>query len=385
MTYKNKKTKICFIICRAYPLFNPEIKSPFGGAEVNLYNIAIQLSKESRYDVYFLVGDYGQKNIEIYENVKVLKLNYFNLAKYKKTYHKVLRYLSLFSRIISVNADIYITSTACEILGWTVLLAGMLKKKKVIHRIASDSDLDMAYCRKKGIKFYLLYNLGLRKCNSIAAQTNAQKLLLMNRFRLDSNVIGNGVFITDIINFGNKKYILWVSRALKIKRPELIIEMARRLPEEKFVIIIPPSGTSGESYPNEETKFREYIINKAALIKNIKVIGYVPFNKISWFFEKSKLFVNTSLFEGFPNSFIQAFLAGTPVLSFRIDPDSVIKRYDMGCVCNDNLDNGVNFIRGLKDEKILYYGNNACKYVRENHNIRDIAKKYEALFNIDFS
>ncbi len=381
MYYKNKKTRICFIISRAYPLFNPEIESPFGGAEVNLYNIAMQLSKNIRYDVYFLVGDYGQKNIEIYENVKVLKLNYFNLAKYKKTYHKVLRYLALFNHIISVNADIYIISTACEILGWTVMLAGLLKKKKVIYRIASDSDLDMDYCRKKGIKFYLLYNLGLRKCSSIAAQTNTQKLLLMNKFKLDSIVIRNGFFIPDNINFGNKKYILWVSRAIKIKRPELIIEMALSLPEEEFIIIIPPSGTSDESNSQEETKFREHILNKASLIKNIKVIGYVPFNKISLFFEKSKLFVNTSLFEGFPNSFIQAFTTGTPVLSFRIDPDSVIKHYEMGYICNDSLDNAVNFIRELTDEKILYYGKNASKYVRENHNIRDISKKYEALFN----
>ena len=61
-----RKIKICFVQAYAYAVFNPKSKAKIGGAEVDLYNIASELAKDKRFDVCFLVADFGQKNIEFY-------------------------------------------------------------------------------------------------------------------------------------------------------------------------------------------------------------------------------------------------------------------------------------------------------------------------------
>ena len=62
---KNKPIKVCFVCPKAYPLFNPSICKLFGGAELDLYLLACELTKDENYEVSCIVADYGQEKIEI--------------------------------------------------------------------------------------------------------------------------------------------------------------------------------------------------------------------------------------------------------------------------------------------------------------------------------
>ena len=54
MTPYTKPVKICFVVLKAYPLFNPDVKSNFGGAEVDSYLLATELAKDKNFEVSFI-------------------------------------------------------------------------------------------------------------------------------------------------------------------------------------------------------------------------------------------------------------------------------------------------------------------------------------------
>ena len=65
--------RVCFIAPKAYPLFNPDIKEIFGGAEEDLYFLATELAKDKNFSVSFITADYGRQDVEIIENVRIIK------------------------------------------------------------------------------------------------------------------------------------------------------------------------------------------------------------------------------------------------------------------------------------------------------------------------
>jgi len=65
-------------------------------------------------------------------------------------------------------------------------------------------------------------------------------------------------------------------------------------------------------------------------LKNIDYLGSVSFEQSNELMEKSSVFVNTSLREGFPNTFIQAWMRNVPTVSLSVDPDNLIEKNQIG-------------------------------------------------------
>ncbi len=364
-----EKIKLCFLSLKAYPLFNTGIKDlinkgVFGGAEIDMYNLAVWFSKQGDFEIKFWVADYGQEDEEIYDNILVKKLKYItpnttDMGVTKKISRKVLLYKELFF----CDSDIYITEAASKYVGLLAIIEKIIKRKKFIFRLASDVDANVEFYKDEKRTYYL-YKFGIRNCSLVISQSENQKNLLINNLNLKSVVIKNGFFIDDNIPMDIKSFILWVSRGVPLKRPEVFLELAKKLPDKQFVIIMPGNHPI-------VSKIKE----AASKLDNVAFIDYVPYFEIHRYYEGALLFVNTSEYEGFPNAFIQACLGKTPILSFRVDPDDFIKKNSLGYCCNDNMEAAADFIRNLDEKSMEFYGNNAFEYVKKNHNIEDIGRK----------
>ena len=123
------------------------------------------------------------------------------------------------------------------------------------------------------------------------------------------------------------------------------------------------------------------LVAQAAKIPNLRFIRHVPFNQIDACFQRAKIFVNTSDAEGFPNTFIQACKAGTPILSFNVNPDGFLDTYRCGLCCNgDPARLTYNLKAMLENNKYVEIGASARKYVEQHHDITKIASRYKDLF-----
>ncbi len=362
------RIRISFISFLAYPLFNAKANVVFGGAEIDAFNLAAKLAENDRYDVTFYVGDFGQKHEEQYGKIKVRKFKYMNLESYTGTRAKFLRHWNIIFETLKMDADICFIEAYNEMLGWVALIPGRLKGVKTIFRLAHDLDTDLNDAKSKGFLYHRLYKYGISRADAVVSQTDIQRDLLDSKLGIDSQVIKNGFYVNEEISYEDKKTILWVARAQSWKRPELLIELAKRLPSERFIMIMPG-----------ENELQSAIRKEAEQLENLQFIDYVPFAQIQPYYDSAKLFVNTSEYEGFPNAFVQACLGKTPILSFNVNPDDFIGTNQLGHFCRDELDNAVQFIRDYTPDKMRILGANALEYVKCNHDIARIAPVYEEI------
>jgi glycosyltransferase involved in cell wall biosynthesis len=114
---------------------------------------------------------------------------------------------------------------------------------------------------------------------------------------------------------------LWVSNIRAFKRPDLALQLAERLPDVRLHMI-------GGTQPGEEAYF-EAIRARAAGLPNVTFHGPLSYQEVNAYMSRARVLVNTSDAEGFPNTYLQAWSRGTPVIAF-FDPDGVIAGEGLG-------------------------------------------------------
>src|SRR5437899_977293 len=97
-----------------------------------------------------------------------------------------------------------------------------------------------------------------------------------------------------------ERYVAWVAMLRQHKRPDVLIEIARKLPAIRFVVCGGPSTLM--SAPD----YSERIINELRKTANIEYLGQVPPDKAQQLIAEAALLLSTSDTEGFPNTFVQA-------------------------------------------------------------------------------
>ena len=132
---------------------------------------------------------------------------------------------------------------------------------------------------------------------------------------------------------------------------------------------------------SNDQEYVDMIRDKAKAITNLEYVGFVPFDTINEYFSRALIFISTATSEGFPNTFIQAWMNYTPVVSLNIDPDNVINRYKTGFHSKTfkQLVEDVKTLLG--NEKLRHQmGQNSRRYTEENNDIKQVVKKHIEVF-----
>jgi len=364
--------KVCVISHFGYPLYNEDLSSQFGGgSEVQLYLLSKEFSKNVNVEVNVITGDYGSNNnqIEIIDKIKLYKI-----LPLKRNFLNYFKFLFKFSfYLIKINPDIIIQRTISPLTGVAAVYC-ILFGKKFIYSIANKPDVDSS---KKSL-IHKIFRFGLKHADFIIAQNYEQMNLLKKikiKYPSHALVLKSGYPLRkNRIDISSKSDILWVGRAVNWKRPEIFLRLALIFKNHNFKMVC-------TKYVDQE--YWEDIKKLTENIPNLKFIEYVKFSEIEDYFSKAKVYINTSAYEGFPNTFLQAFKYETPVLSLNVNPNNIFDNYNIGYYCNDNFDLLKAKLSEWMQNSALQemVGRNAYSYVSTFHDIDIIAKQWIKVIN----
>ncbi len=251
--------------------------------------------------------------------------------------------------------------------------------KPFIFRVAHDKDLGDVYLDDESMLRWAKMTVAetrevIGTASVVLAQTPVQASLLSERFNAQSELMFPPILLDVPPGTPEKKFdVFWIGRTNSFKRPEQLAALAARLPHRKFCMVLNKAGEE------EWTKIVQ------ALTANVTVIESVPADRIETFFRQSKVFVSTSLHEGFPNTFLQAAKNSIPVVSMGSDPNGMLSVHGAGVLAGDDPGALQRAVEELLDDEMKYREHaRASRAYVEKFNDRKLINRqfYELLQNL---
>ena len=365
--------RVCFVAPNAYGMLSGRADlNHIGGAETQLSLVARGLV-ERGYPVSFVVWDHGQPDGETRNGVQVFK------ACPRDAGMRVVRFVhpratSLWAALRRANADMYVRRTADSDIA---VVAAWCRRhgRKFVYSAASDTDCLRDLPRLSTRHERVLYRYGLRRADRIIAQTFRQQQLLADQFGLASDRIGSCAPEPPIGelpegNADERPRVLWVGRFAPVKRFELCLDLAERLPDCAFDVV-------GE--PERKTAYTEGLVGRARRLSNVTMHDRVPYAQMGGYYRRARLLICTSQWEGLPNTFLEAWSRGVPTVS-TFDLDGAIASESMGRTAQD-VDGLVSAVSALVADGALWQtcSQRARAYFLRHCSVATVTDAYEAL------
>lgn len=346
-----------------------------GGIERQVSIMSDWLDKNGHEVIVLTWRDSGAKDIEYVNGVKIIKLCGLDdgLPGIRFFYP---RWSSLIKALRSADADIYYQNCGEYVTGQVALWCRK-NGRKFIYSVASDTDCYSDLPVMKSIRERLLYKIGLKYADEIIVQTKKQKKLMSENFSRESVVLPmpcpgpDTEVYREIYSNRNSHSIVWVGRYHVCKRLEILLDVADKLVDIKFLV-------AGK--PNFDDEYSESLIERISHLDNVEMLGMVKREEMSKVYSESLLLCCTSEYEGFPNTFIEAWSYGLPIIS-TVDPDDILTNMKLGLYVS-SASQIISAIQSLLDDReaLDTLSNNARGYYEDEHTLDSAMNKFEHVF-----
>lgn len=363
------RPSLCFVAPHAWPVFSGDTRiAEIGGAEVQ-QSILARLFAAGGYRVSMICLDYGQPDGAVVDGVTVHKAYRWEAGV------PVLRFLHprltrMWRALGDADADIYYCRSAGMLVGLVVEFCRRHGKRSIY---AGASDMDFLPALRKKIRYARdrwLFRRGLARVDRIVAQNEAQRASCLATYGREAHVIPSCYQLpaASAARRTLRDSVLWAGTFRADKRPELFLQLAARLPQRRFVIV----GGPGRG----EAALFERIRREAARCANVEVTGFLPLAQVESRFDAARVLVNTSVYEGMPNAFLQAWARGVPTVA-TVDVGTPVHKQFAG------VEEGAREIEALfADQESWVRASRRCReYFEANHSGAETLERYGRLFD----
>ncbi|HET6264384.1 MAG TPA: glycosyltransferase family 4 protein [Usitatibacter sp.] len=365
-----RRPHVCFLAPTTWPTFAGDGRlGVVGGAELQQTLLAKTLAMRG-YRVSMISIDYGQQDGTEAHGVRICNMHKPDegIPVVRFVYPRL---TSLWKALKRVDADVYYQRTAAVYTGYLAAFSKFYGKR-CIYAGASDVDFiprrqDITHLRDK-----LLFEYGLRRVDRVIVQHEHQARLLRENYGREGILIPNCYDAPAGARADRQGYVLWVATMRDSKRPEMMLEIARRLPQLRLVMVGGPDvGKRGEE---KARALRE----AAAKLPNVDFRGYVPLEETERLFNGARVFLNTSAYEGFPNTFLQAWARGMPTVG---TVDVGLRRPD-GLLAYDyvvDAEDAASRVHRLMTDDVAWQhaSQRVATHHRETHAVQAVVDQYE--------
>lgn len=313
---------ICFI--KASGIFELIRGEGAGGAERQIYLLAKEFTNRD-FDVSIITESFEGPEETFIEGIQIVN----GPESATTDASAVCKVHDYWATLRNTDADYYYVRGDTGILT-IVNLFTHVYGGQVIFNVSNDPHIQTD---SGGFKTFLSEKVLEYSLNDISfniAQTERQQMLLKQNYGASSYVIPNGYTVPpqeELVPMADREYILWVGRLNQVqKKPMRYLELAEELPKIEFRMIGPV---------DEDDAFQRKVKARATSIDNVEFLGFVPPEEIHDHYQNAVALVNTSDWEGFPNTFLEAWRYGTPTVSLFHPMDGLLEDEVCGIFSGD--------------------------------------------------
>lgn len=363
---------IAFVAGQVWPVLARDARvGVVGGAEVQ-QTLQMRALQRAGCRVSVLTRDYGQPALVDCEGIAAHRIPVPGRRGWPGLRFLYPRLSDIVRLLRRIGPDLVFVQTASEEVAAAALYA-RLWHRPFVFAGASDRDFEPGALPGMPGRHAAAYRLGLRAADAVIVQNQAQQALLRRLLGREGDLIQNGYEEPGAQPARHEGVVLWAATVKPLKRPDLFIALARRLPRHRFVMVGGPEPAPGGA------AFFDAVAQQARDVPNLQMTGHIPFHEVGAWFDRAAVVVNTSDYEGLPNTFVQAWVRGAPTLSF-VRPESA-PGVSGTIACADVAQMGGRLRVLLDDPAAWQAASAACRRHFEAHHTMDAAlRRYLAVF-----
>lgn len=409
MSESRLRPAVTLVCWNAYPLFEPSVPSLIGGMETRAALFARGLAGSGRWQVRFVVNDYGQPDTIRHEGIEFQLYQPLHRRASENVNPRFAKYkwfpiLNLDRRDLALLWQLPLMALYRLLPAWFHPIFWRRRRSHVVCCFGNNpiSAQVIADCFRLGIRTVLclaadsdvapdyhpedsslndystpkwMAHYALETADHVFVQTESQLRALASRFSRSGELIRNPVQIAadDPARWparDARDVVLWIGRSDTFhKRPLLFLELAQRCPDLSFLMIV------------NKTHADVFDALQAECPPNLTIIERAPYREIWDYYRRARVFVSTSVYEGFPNTFLQCAVSGVPVASLMVDPEEILSRHGCGLLAEDSLDKLERDVRSLWTDAALAerHALTFHQYALKHHELASQVDLFESL------